>query len=144
PHADLAKQVPTFETCAGTGGPEQRLAEQDQDGIDCEVLFSQITFVLRQTKDDALYLDCIRAYNDFLGQEYMAAPPDRLVCIGTIPTTSVADAIKELEHCAKLGMRGVKLDRYPSGKSYPTAEDDKFWAAAIDLRMALTKHHTGN
>ena len=31
-HADLAKQVPTFETCAGTGTPEQRLAEQDQDG----------------------------------------------------------------------------------------------------------------
>jgi len=29
PHAELAKQVPTFETCAGTGGPEQRLAEQD-------------------------------------------------------------------------------------------------------------------
>ena len=34
-HVDLAKQVPTFETCAGTGTPEQRLAEQDQDGIDC-------------------------------------------------------------------------------------------------------------
>ena len=29
-HADLAKQVPTFETCAGTGCPEQRLAEQDR------------------------------------------------------------------------------------------------------------------
>ncbi|HSK29904.1 MAG TPA: hypothetical protein VLA17_08075, partial [Candidatus Limnocylindria bacterium] len=49
-HADLAKQVPTFETCAGTGAPEQRLAEQEKDGIDCEILFSQITFVLRQTK----------------------------------------------------------------------------------------------
>jgi len=72
PHAELAKQVPTFETCAGTGGPEQRLAEQDQDGIDCEILFSQITFVLRQTKDDDFYRDCIRAYNEFLGEEYMA------------------------------------------------------------------------
>jgi hypothetical protein len=26
-HADLAKQVPTFETCAGIGTPEQRLAK---------------------------------------------------------------------------------------------------------------------
>ena len=32
-HADLAKQVPTFETCAGTGGPEQRLAEQDRKSV---------------------------------------------------------------------------------------------------------------
>ena len=84
-HADLAKQVPTFETCAGTGTPEQRLAEQDQDGIDCEILFSQITFVLRQTKDDEFYKDCIRAYNEFLGEEYMAPAPDRLVCMGTLP-----------------------------------------------------------
>jgi hypothetical protein len=29
-HADLAKQVPTFATCAGIGTPEQRLAEQDR------------------------------------------------------------------------------------------------------------------
>jgi len=144
PHADLAKQVPTFETCAGTGAPEQRLAEQDKDGIDCEILFSQITFVLRQTKDDALYVDCIRAYNEFLGEEYMAAAPDRLVCMGAIPTTNVDDAVKELEHCARLGMKGVKLDRYPSGKSYPTSADDKFWAAALDLGMALTNHNNGN
>src|SRR5262245_39791091 len=143
-HLDLAKQVPTFETCAGTGSPEQRLAEQDQDGIDGEVLFSQITFVLRQTKDDDLYRDCIRAYNEFLGEEYSAPAPDRLICMGALPTTGVDDAIKELEHCARLGMKGVKLDRYPSGKSYPTTEDDKFWAAALDLRMALTNHNTGN
>ena len=113
--------MPTFETCAGTGGPEQRLAEQDQDGIDCEILFSQITFVLRQTKDDDFYRDCIRAYNEFLGEEYMAPAPDRLVCMGTLPTTGVDDAIKEMEHCAKLGMKGVKLDRYPSGKSLSDA-----------------------
>jgi len=143
-HTDLAKQVPTFETCAGTGSPQQRLEEQDQDGIDGEILFSQITFVLRQTSDDDFYRDCIRAYNEFLGQEYMAPAPDRLVCMGTMPTTGVDDAIREMEHCAKLGMKGVKLDRYPSGKSYPTAADDKFWAAAIDMRMALTNHNNGN
>jgi len=144
PHADLAKQVPTFETCAGTRGPKERLAEQDQDGIDCEVLFSQITFVLRQTKDDDFYLDCIRAYNEFLAEEYMAPAPDRLVCMGAIPTTNVDDAIRELEHCAKLGMKGVKLDRYPSGKSYPTSEDDRFWVAALDLGIALTNHNNGS
>jgi hypothetical protein len=37
-HTDLAKQVPTFETCAGTGSSQQRLDEQVQDGIDGEIL----------------------------------------------------------------------------------------------------------
>jgi hypothetical protein len=37
-HTDLAKQVPTFEACAGTGSSQQRLDEQVQDGIDGEIL----------------------------------------------------------------------------------------------------------
>jgi uncharacterized protein len=140
---DLAKQVPTFENSAGTGPPEQRLREQDQDGIEAEILFSQISFVLRQAKDDDLYLELVRAYNEFLAEEYMAVAPDRLICMGTIPITGVKDAVRELEHCAKLGLRGVKLDRFPSGRGYPTAEDDKFWAAAVDLKMPLTNHNDG-
>jgi len=142
-HKDLAKQVPTFENSAGTGSPEQRLREQDQDGIEAEILFSQISFVLRQAKDDDLYLELVRAYNEFLAEEYMAVAPDRLICMGTIPITGVEDAVRELEHCARLGLRGVKLDRFPSGRGYPTAEDDKFWAAAVDLKMPLTNHNDG-
>ena len=142
-HKDLAKQVPTFENNAGTGSPEQRLREQDQDGIEAEILFSQISFVLRQAKDDGLYLELVRAYNEFLAEEYMAVAPDRLICMGTIPITGVEDAVRELEHCANLGLRGVKLDRFPSGRGYPTAEDDKFWAAAVDLKMPLTNHNDG-
>ena len=142
-HKDLAKQVPTFENSAGTGSPEQRLREQDQDGIEAEILFSQISFVLRQAKDDDLYLELVRAYNEFLAEEYMAVAPDRLICMGTIPVTGVEDAVRELEHCAKLGLRGVKLDRFPGGRGYPTAEDDKFWAAAVDLKMPLTNHNDG-
>lgn len=140
---DLAKQVPTFENSAGTGSPQQRLREQDQDGIQAEILFSQISFVLRQAKDDDLYLDVVRAYNEFLAEEYMAAAPDRLIPMGLIPVSGVEDAVKELEHCAKLGLKGVKLDKFPSGKGYPTPEDDRFWAAAVDIKMPLTNHGDG-
>jgi uncharacterized protein len=143
-HQDMGKQVPTFENSAGTGTPEQRLHEQDLDGIECEVLFSQISSVLRQAKEDDFYCELVRAYNEFLAEEYMAAAPDRLICMGTIPITGTVDAIKELEHCAKLGFKGVKLERYPAGKSYPTVDDDKFWAAALDLSMPLTNHSNGN
>ena len=142
-HHDLAKQVPTFENSAGTGSPEQRVREQDQDGIDAEILFSQISFVLRQAKDDDFYLELIRAYNEFLAEEYMAAAPDRLFPIGVIPTSGVNDAVRELEHCAKLGLKGVKLDKFPSGKGYPQPEDDLFWKAAVEIGMPLTNHNTG-
>jgi predicted TIM-barrel fold metal-dependent hydrolase len=142
-HSDLAEQIPTFETCAGTGTPDQRLQDQDKDGVDAEILFSQLTAVFRQAKDDDLYLDLFRAYNEFLAEEYTAVAPDRLIATGMIPTSGIHDALAALEHCAEVGLKGVKLDSFPSGKGYPTAEDDRFWSAAIDLNMPLTSHGDG-
>lgn len=139
----LANQVPTFASSAGTGKPEQRVREQDQDGIDAEILFSQIALVFRQTKDDDLYRELFRAYNEYLAEEYQAASPDRLIPMGVLPTTGVDDAVRELEHCKKIGLKGVKLDAFPSGKGYPTPEDDRFWVAAVDLGMPLTNHSDG-
>ena len=34
----------------------------------------------------------------------------------------------------------MNLGVFPSGKSYPTPADDRFWAAAVDMRMPLTVH----
>jgi hypothetical protein len=86
---ELHKQVPTFETGAGTGPPEQRLEEQDRDGVDAEVMFSQIHSVLRQAKEDDFYLALVRAYNEYLVEEYRAPAPDRLIPLAIIPTTGI-------------------------------------------------------
>ena len=86
----------------------------------------------------------VRAYNDYLGQEYCAVAPDRLIGLGIMPDkgagSTVDSAITEMEYCKKLGLRGAYLGTYPSGLGYPTPEDDRFWAAAIDLDMPVTIH----
>ncbi len=131
------------EDTAGVGPPEQRLREQDLDGLEAEVLFPNMQMgprLWRLIADDAAYRAAVRAYNDWLGEEYCAVARDRLIGLGVIPWTSVDDAVAELEHCAKLGLKGVTLGVFPSGKAYPTPEDDRFWAAAIDLGMPLTVH----
>lgn len=143
PPEDLHKQVPTFETAAGTGTPEQRVKEQDKDGVDAEIMFSQIYGVLRQAKEDDFYLALVRAYNDYLAEEYSAAVPDRLFPLAIIPTTGIDDAVAELEHAAKVGLKGVALTSFPNGHGFPTPEDDRFWAASLDLRMPLAKHGGG-
>src|SRR5207249_10079403 len=79
-------------------------------------------------------------YNDWLGEEYCAVSRDRLLGLGVIPWTNLDDALAELEHCARLGLKGVNLGVFPSGLGYPTPADDRFWAAAIEMRMPLTVH----
>jgi predicted TIM-barrel fold metal-dependent hydrolase len=131
------------EGTAGVGPPEQRLHEQDVDGLLAEVLFPNMQMgprLWRSMTDDEAYRAAVRAYNDWLGEEYCAVSRDRLIGLGVIPWTNVDDAVAELAHCARLGLRGVTLGVFPSGKSYPTPADDRFWAAAIDMKMPLTVH----
>ena len=142
PREQLHLQVQTFETAGGCGTPERRLSEQDQDGVEAEVLFSRMG-MLRQVKDNEGYLALNHAYNEYLAEEYCAVAPDRLVALGVIPTTGIDDAVQELEYCARAGLRGVLLDKYPSGKGYPTPDDDRFWALSVQLRMPVASHTVG-
>ncbi|HJU18345.1 MAG TPA: amidohydrolase family protein [Stellaceae bacterium] len=131
------------EDAAGTGSPEQRVGEQDRDGIDAEVLFPAMVagpVFWRNIAHDEVYKAVIRAYNDWLAEEYCAVAPDRLIGMGVIPITTVEDAVAEMEHCARLGLKGVLLGALPAARGYPTPEDDKFWAAAVEMGMPVTVH----
>ena len=40
-----------------------------------------------------------------------------------------------------MGLRTVQLEAYPSGNfTEPTPEDDRFWAAAVELDMPVNVH----
>jgi predicted TIM-barrel fold metal-dependent hydrolase len=142
PRSQLHLQNPNFEAAAGTRGPEQRLKEQDQDGVDAEVFFSHWNR-MGQLKDPEGNRALTHAYNQYLAEEYSVVARDRLIPVGVMPNTGIEDALSELEYCARVGMRGILLDAYPSGNGYPTPEDDRFWAACRDLRMPVTNHWGG-
>ncbi len=132
-----------FDTNDGSGPPEQRVAELDEDGVDAEVLFPSPdgpNLWRGGIKDDEAYTDIVRAYNDWLAEEYCAYAPDRLLGLGLIPEVDARSAIAELEHCKEIGLTGVQLNSFPAGKMYPTPEDDVFWAAAVEIDLPLTAH----
>jgi predicted TIM-barrel fold metal-dependent hydrolase len=135
-----------YETTPGTGSPQQRLHEQDVDGIDAEVLFPGVSGppLWSAIDDPEAQLAIVRAYNDFLAEEYCAADRDRLIGLGVIPWTGIDDAVAELERCARVGLRGVHLGVFPNGKGAPSPEDDRFWAAALALNMPITVHEEFN
>ena len=142
PYEELSPLGVSWDGAAGAGEPAQRIAEQDRDGIDAEVLFTGVggPNLWRGIGSNEAYGAVLRAYNDFLAEDYCSVDPDRLIGLGVVPETSVDDAIAEMEHCAKLGLKGITLNAFPSGKGLVTPQDDSFWAAAIDLDIALTVH----
>jgi len=131
-----------YENSPGTGSPEQRLKEQDMDGIDAEVLFPGNVgpSYWRGIRNNDAFKSVVRAYNDWLAEEYCSSNPDRLIGVGVIPMTNVDDALAELTHCKNLGLKAIALNAFPAGQRAPTPEDDRFWAAAVDLQMPVTVH----
>lgn len=127
----------------GTGEPAQRIAEQDRDGVDGEVLFSTvIATMFTKVKDDPELVEgCVRAYNDWLS-EFCSHDTDRLFGVALLPFTGCRPAIDELERVAgKPGIRGVHLLEFPSGGAYLSKEDDEFWSVANDVGLAIIAHH---
>ena len=128
----------------GCGNASQRLREQDEDGLDAEVLFppQRVRMLIPRLAgmDREAYLAVIHAYNDWLAEEYCAVAPDRLIGNMMLPETGLDDAIAEIERCRKMGLRTVNLQKWPSGGDTYTPEDDRFFAAAMDIGMALSAH----
>jgi uncharacterized protein len=133
-----------YEGTPGTGSAEQRLREQDQDGIDAEVLFPSQQGgpkFWRRVEDDDAYKAIVRAYNTWLKEEYCAADPERLIGVGILPlVNNVDDVIEELEFCAEAGFKTVLLQGFPTGKAHPSDEDDPFWARSLELNMPVSVH----
>ena len=131
-----------YDGSPGTGSPEHRVREQDMDGVDAEIIFTSVSQpnTWRGLVDNEGYRALVHAYNEFVGEEYCAAYPDRLIAMGVIPATGVDDAIAEMEFCQRVGLKGVSLITFPSGKGFPVPEDDRFWQAALDLNMPVATH----
>jgi uncharacterized protein len=133
-----------YEGTPGTGSAEQRLREQDHDGVDAEVLFPSQQGgpkFWRRVEDDDAYKAIVRAYNTWLKEEYCAADPERLIGVGILPlVNNVDDVIEELEFCAEAGFKTVLLQGFPTGKAHPSDEDDPFWARSLELNMPVSVH----
>ena len=127
----------------GSWDPIARVKEMTEDGTDAEVLFNGVQTVwngLKLMPDHELALACYQAYNDWIA-EFQRAALERLIANGTIPTTGIEDALSELYRCKELGLRTVQLEAYPSGSFFePLPEDDRFWAAAVEIGMPINVH----
>lgn len=133
---------PDGTTVDGAGDAYQRLREQDEDGIDAEVLFPPVTAsrYAEGITDKKVYLSMVQAYNSFLAQDFCSVAPDRLIGNAVIPISGIDDAINEMKRCKEMGLKSISLINFPNGGGEPKTEDDRFWAESLKIGMALSPH----
>jgi len=122
--------------------PEKRLEEMAQDGLFAEVLYPSLGLKLYglEPQEADLQERAFRVYNDWMVR-FCATAPERLIGIGLISAYDIAHAVKELERCHRVGLRGALVWEAPHPTlPFISRHYDPLWEAAQALGMPVSMH----
>lgn len=123
-------------------GIEQRLADMDRLGIDVQAISPSPGQYFYFT-DPETGCEAARAVNDGIAAA-VAAHPDRLAGMGTVPLQDVRLAVAELRRCVEqLDLRGIEIGSNVNGRDFHAEEFRPFFAAAEELGVLLFLHPLG-
>ena len=116
---------------------EARIADMDLAGVWASVNFpSQITGFCGRVFFDAgnrdLGMACIRAWNDWLYEEWYLAHPDRIVPLGITYLSDPTLAVEEIERNAARGFTSVTFPERPHAIGLPSLWDREYWVPIIE------------
>jgi predicted TIM-barrel fold metal-dependent hydrolase len=128
----------------GYSDPVARIAAMDRDGVEAEVLYSELSAfrVFGLMKDDWKVIS--RSFTDAL-VDFASHDPKRLILSYQVPIIDIDYAVKEVQRLAALGARSVHLPNHPSEVGLPDYHDaryDPLWATLQDHEISIS-HHLG-
>jgi predicted TIM-barrel fold metal-dependent hydrolase len=112
-------------TRAGYGDPAERLKDMDADGVEAEVIYSEVSAFryiadLREGASEAT-----RAFNDVL-HAFAERDPKRLVVTYQIPIHDIEAAVAEVHRVTSLNAKSLQLPVFPPEFSLPDYYDDRY------------------
>jgi predicted TIM-barrel fold metal-dependent hydrolase len=136
---ELREAGPLDDARPGGWDLDARLADQDVDGIDAEILYPSISMALTRVPEVDYQLACARAYNEWLS-ELCAGAPARVAGIALVPTVDVDAAVDEVRRSHDAGLRGVLIPGRPPKGHYAEARFDPLWAACAERWLPVSFH----
>lgn len=132
----------------GCYDPRERVKDMDIDGVDAQVTFPTLpglaggTFIEIEDKPYAAAL--IRAYNDWLADEWQAADPDRIIAAGILPLWDPQATAAEIRRLKERGIRCISLPSHPGTipgiRPFPDESWAPVWDAMSDTGLPAEVH----
>jgi predicted TIM-barrel fold metal-dependent hydrolase len=123
----------------GTADPLLRLKHHAIDGVDAEVIYPNKGLLMWTSPDAALSTAMCRVWNDWV-VEIFGAHRERQAPVGAISPADVATAVREVERCAKLGLRTVFAPVMVPGQPYNLPVYDPLWATLQETGLPVSFH----
>ena len=127
--------------------PKERLKLMDEAGVDYSVLYPTVAGLAGETfgriSDPDLELACVRAYNDWLIENWAQAS-ERFIPQCIVPLWPPAETVREIRRAAALGHRGVVFPALPMHlRKLPhisEPEYDPLWSVCEELELPVCLH----
>ena len=127
--------------------PAARVADMDRGFVLSSLLFPSFPRycgqVFNEAKDKELAAICVRAWNDFILEEFNDAYPGRFIPTMIIPLWDPAGAAKEIERTAARGAKSILFSENPTKLGLPSIHTD-YWhpvfRAAEEAGFVLSMH----
>jgi predicted TIM-barrel fold metal-dependent hydrolase len=141
--------VPYSEMRAGCYDSVARIADMDRAGILASMCFPSFPRFCGQVfwegKDRELGLLSVKAYNDWMLDEWCGAAPGRFIPLILLPLWDPRAAAAEMERCAAKGAHAFAFSENPALLKLPSihSEDrywDPVWSVAQDAEMVVCMH----
>ncbi len=131
----------------GCYDPKARLADMDLNGIEASLCFPNYPRfagqIFHEAQDKALALACVRAYNDWMVEEWCGDSDGRLLPLCLVPLWDPALAAAEVRRNAARGVRVAVFSEVPAWLGLPSihsGEWDPFFRACAETGTVVCMH----
>jgi predicted TIM-barrel fold metal-dependent hydrolase len=136
------------EVRAGVWDSKARLSDMDVAGVWSSLCFGSTIWGFAGTRfskmaDPEVGLACLRAYNDWMIEEWCGAAPDRYIPCQLPWLRDARAAADEVRRNAARGFRAVSFSENPEGLGFPNIYDrswDPFFEACVDTETVVNLH----
>lgn len=129
--------------------PKARVEDMNRDGVLSSLCFPTVPRfcgqMFSESKDKELGLLSLKAYNDWMIEEWSGGAPGRFIPMIVLPLWDPRLAAKEIERCAGLGAKAIAFSENPYQLGFPSIHDrdrywDPVWAAAQEAGLPICCH----
>jgi predicted TIM-barrel fold metal-dependent hydrolase len=140
-HDEYDRAQQAFTRPGYASGPD-RLADMTADGVDAEVVYSEVSAFryIGDMREGAT--EATRAFNDVLHQ-FASADPRRLIVSYQIPVHDIDAAVAEVRRVAALGGKSLQIPVFPNELGQPDYHHERYeplWATVQEVGLPLCCH----
>jgi predicted TIM-barrel fold metal-dependent hydrolase len=124
-----------------------RITDMDMDGIHAQLCFPSFPGFAGSTffnaPDKELGAACVRAWNDWMIDEWSAAAPDRQIPLAMVPFWDIQATVAEAERIITRGAKSISFTEMPHALGLPsfhTTHWDPLFAVCNEAEVPLSMH----